>query len=251
MTITIIGYGQFGKLLAKLLSPYLEKIYLVSSKQLTNLPKGCQQMSLEQAVNKSQLIIPSIPMQNFDLMLEKIAPLLQPDTIIVDVSSVKVYPIEQMQRLLPSNVSILATHPLFGPISINEQGLVGQQIVLCPTRINLPQYQMIKDFLTQKLGLVTIEMSPAEHDQEMAWIHGLSFFVGRGLTQMSLPKLKLNTGYFKKLIELSETEKTHSWELFETVQIFNPYAKKVRQDFLDILSKLNQHVLKSEKNDRD
>ncbi|MCA9349945.1 prephenate dehydrogenase [Candidatus Saccharibacteria bacterium] len=243
MTISIIGYGQFGKLLTEILAPHLEKIYLVSSRQLSDLPKGCEQVDLKQAISVSKIIIPSVPMQSFKSVLQEIAPLLQPDTLIIDVGSVKLYPIEQMQLILPHNVSILATHPLFGPISVDGLGLAGQQIVLCPIRIKPNAYQEIKNFLGQVLKLSLIEMDPDKHDQEMAWIHGLSFFIGRGIVQMDQPTLKLNTGYFKQLTKLAEIEQTHSWELFKTVQNFNPYAYKIRQNFIDTIISINQQLM--------
>ena len=43
--------------------------------------------------------------------------MLKENAVIVDVCSVKEYPVQWMRELLPANVSILATHPMFGPDS--------------------------------------------------------------------------------------------------------------------------------------
>ena len=72
-----------------------------------------------------------------------IAPLLSPDALVIDVCSVKEYPVRLMKELLPERVSILATHPMFGPDSA-AHALQGRKIVLCAERIADFAYQKIK-----------------------------------------------------------------------------------------------------------
>jgi prephenate dehydrogenase len=85
-------------------------------------------------------------------------------------------------------------------------------------------------------------MSPEEHDKEMAWVHGLTFFVGRALLNMNPPQSELSTHYYQKLIDLVEVEKHHSTELFLTIQRGNPYAEAIRREFIDKISKLKHNV---------
>ena len=74
---------------------------------------------------------------------------------MVDVCSVKVYPVQWMRELLPASVSILPTHPMFGPDSAAES-LKDRKIVLCPERIADDVYQKIKSWL-ERQGLIVIQ----------------------------------------------------------------------------------------------
>ncbi len=42
---------------------------------------------------------------------------LAPDVLVMDTCSVKTHPVGLMERMLPATISILGTHPMFGPDS--------------------------------------------------------------------------------------------------------------------------------------
>jgi prephenate dehydrogenase len=75
--------------------------------------------------------------------LRQVTPLLREDALVVDVCSVKVYPVKWMRELLPDTVSILPTHPMFGPDSAAES-LKDRKIVICPERIDKVLYKKSK-----------------------------------------------------------------------------------------------------------
>ena len=85
-------------------------------------------------------------------------------------------------------------------------------------------------------------MTPDEHDQQMAWVHALTFFVGRGLLELHIPEVQLDTGYYQKLRDLYELEQTHSRALFDTIEAGNPYAASVRQKFQETLQRLDKEI---------
>jgi prephenate dehydrogenase len=128
---------------------------------------------------------------------------------------------------------------------VPEGKLAGQSIVICPYESE--GRDKIIGFLQDKLGLKVIEMSAEDHDREMAWVHGLTFFVGRGLMELDPPKSGLSTGYYQKLLDLVELESSHSIELFNTVQRGNPYAADIRRELIDRLENIDRE-LKDEKN---
>jgi prephenate dehydrogenase len=246
-TIGLIGYGSFGKLLAIHISRYVQAlIYSPSLSPESSLPKNCHYANLKDLAAKSDLVILAINLEHFQKVLEAIAPYLKPGTIVMDVCSVKVKPVELMQKYLPKNIQILATHPVFGPQSAGTEpeGLAGHKIMIHPVRINNPQhFALLKIFLASKLKLGIIEMTPQEHDKQMALIHGLTFFLARGLMKMNLPQNGLSTPSYKKLLLLAELERHHSKELFKTIEAGNPFAADIRRKMIEVLSELHKETI--------
>src|SRR5210317_1375993 len=115
--IGIIGFGRFGKLVSHYLAQDLEVfVYNRSDKSSEIVRTGARPASLE-TVCRQDIVIPCVPISSFRDNLKSIAPLLKPDSLVIDVCSVKEYPVRWMTQDLPASVSILATHPMFGPDS--------------------------------------------------------------------------------------------------------------------------------------
>lgn len=239
MTFGIVGYGSFGRLLAENLSQYGS--VLVHSKRdiSSELKKGVRQAEIEE-VAKSKIIILATGLSELEEACKKIEPFVSSSTVVADVCSVKVKPVEIMKNILGGKCQLIATHPLFGPNTIESGVIKGQKIVMHP--VDTTQFSQIKSALRDFLRLEVIEMDPETHDKEIAWVHGLTFFVGRGLLDISPPTSQLTTGYYQKLLDLVELESTHSIELFKTVEQGNPYAAEVRSKFLSSITKLNDDL---------
>ncbi|MBI5357333.1 prephenate dehydrogenase [Candidatus Saccharibacteria bacterium] len=239
MTFGIVGYGSFGKLLAENLASYGEVLVYSKRDISSDLKKGIRQAEIEE-VAKSSLVILSTTLDDLEDTCKKIAPLVDSSTIVADVCSVKVKPAEIMERVLGGKCQLLATHPLFGPQTIKDGQIKGQKIVIHPIKVD--NFNQIKSALRDFLRLEVIEMTPEDHDREIAWVHGLTFFVGRALLRTEPPKSELTTGYYQKLMDLVELESSHSIELFKTVELGNPYAEDVRQRFTESIKKLNDEL---------
>ena len=136
-------------------------------------------------------VILSVPISAFKQTLSKIGPMLKPDTLVADVCSVKEYPVRWMREQLPETVSILATHPMFGPDSAAES-LKNSKIVLCKERIDDRLYNRIKHYLESR-GLIVIEASPDEHDRQIAVSLALTHFIGRSLSEFGAEALDIDT----------------------------------------------------------
>jgi len=124
-------------------------------------------------------VIPAVPISSLQQMLKQMAPLLQPGSLVIDVCSVKTLPAKWMEEILPPSVSILATHPMFGPDSA-ARSLEGMKIALCKVKIDDEPYTKIKSYLTS-LGLEVIETTTENHDRQIAVSLSLTHFIGRAL----------------------------------------------------------------------
>lgn len=239
LRISIIGFGDFGQLITRHLAPLSTLIVYDRTQHRADQIKqlGAQPVTIEDAA-RADVVILAVTLDALEPTLEKLAPSLKPGTLVVDVTSVKIKPVEIMERLVPDTCQILATHPLFGPQTASEN-LAGHKIVVDPIRVN--DMDQIESFL-QKLGLHVVYMSADEHDREMAWVHALTFFVGRGLLNMDPPTSELSTNYYKELLDVVNVEQQQSLGLFYTIQRGNPYAEEMRQKFITSLSELEQEI---------
>lgn len=233
-SVGIIGFGSFGRFLAEKLDTHCEvKVFSTSNKP------NQWAASLEE-VAQSDFVIPAVPLVAYSKVLEDIKPLLQPETVIVDVASVKEQPIARIQAVLP-NQPLVATHPLFGPESAKDT-IKGHVLVLCPEASEASTYGVVKQF-AQSLELEIVEQSATDHDREMAVVQSLTFFIAHALKDMELHSQKLSTPSFQKLLKLAELERHHSEELFTTIQAGNVYAEAVRKRFLAAARELQKRLV--------
>jgi len=240
--IGIIGFGRFGKLTARYLAEEFDvAVYHRTDKSMEINRTGARAASLE-TVCRQDIVIPCVPICVLQEVLKDITPLLKPDTLIVDVCSVKEYPVRLMTDVLPQTVSILATHPMFGPDSASDS-LEGRKICLCKVRIAEKKYQNIKAYLESK-GLVVIEATPQEHDEQIATSLSLTHFIGRTLSEYGARQLDIDTEGYKRLLHILEVVERDTWQLFLDMHHYNPYAKEKRVAFMEVMSEINARLEK-------
>lgn len=236
----MIGFGRLGKLIAKNLAQDADLIiYDIEdyAREITSL--GAKAGTLEE-VCQCPVVIPFVPMSALETLLKEMAPLLKEDTLVIDVCSVKSMPVEWMKEILPENIQILGTHPMFGPDSARNT-LFGCKIVLCPVRIKEETTREIRAYL-ETHGLKVIEATPEEHDQQIAHSLLLTHFIGRSLMEFEAKSLDIDTKGYRRLMKILETVENDSWQLFEDMNRYNPYAEQTRKEFLKSLSTIDEKV---------
>jgi prephenate dehydrogenase len=240
--IGLIGYGRFGRLTVQNLSTDCPIVVFTRNpdKRVDIANAGGRLVSLEEACSQ-EIVILCVPISAMQASLKQMAPLVRTDALIVDVCSVKVYPVQWMKELLPESVEILATHPMFGPDSA-AVSLAGYKIVLCPVRIERPQrYEKIRHWLEKK-HLAIIETTPADHDKKIAISLALTHFIGRSLAEFDAPPLNIDTEGYKRLLHILDVTNNDTMQLFEDMHSYNPYAIDKRQAFMRAMEKINAHL---------
>lgn len=239
MKIGILGYGQFGAFMTKHLVRHAD-VYVYSRKEVI-LPDGAHQASLVEAC-AADVVIFAVPMNAFESLCVETEHLIPETSIIIDVTSVKVPPLTLLKKYFPKH-QILGTHPIFGPQS-GKDGIIGLPIVLTNLSVSDELYTQIHTFLKETLELKVIEVTAEEHDKAMAYVQGLTHFIGRALAEMHISDSALATQSYKQLIELVRLVGSDSWELFKTIENENPDAAHVRMSFLNTLQGLEQRLSK-------
>jgi prephenate dehydrogenase len=229
-TIGLLGFGQFGQFI----TPHLSSHALVLAHDPADQTGRAQTPLVE--VCAQELVLFAVPAQSFEAVCQQAAPLIPASTLIADVTSVKIRPLQILAHYFPTH-EILGTHPIFGPQS-GRDGISGLPIVVTNLSWIPAHYEQALQFLSQTLGLRVIEKTAEEHDLEMAHVQGLSHFIGRALAQLDIQAYDTSTASYKQLVQLKNLLKDDSWELFKTIQQENPYAAEVRKNFLSTLQSL-------------
>ncbi|HLG23481.1 MAG TPA: prephenate dehydrogenase/arogenate dehydrogenase family protein [Candidatus Nanoarchaeia archaeon] len=239
--IGLIGFGRFGKLAAKYLSENFD-IYVFDKKIKSPGKKSAEKIIFAplKSVCKCSVVIVCVPISELEKLLHQIKNLVKKDSLIVDACSVKEYPSKLMEKILPGEVQILATHPLFGPdTALNS--LKGRKIVLCRIKVSNKLYAGITKFLENK-GLTVVESTPKEHDREIAKTLVLTHFIGRTMLESGAKDSGIGTNGYTMLMEVIDTVKNDTWQLFDDMNKYNRYSKNARDKFIRSANKINNRL---------
>lgn len=224
----IVGFGRFGQLAARhLRAQFAVTVTDAGDIAATAAELGVAVGTLDQAA-ACDVVMLAVPVQAMQDVLARIAPMVRPGALVMDVASVKELPARWMAEALPDSVDIVATHPLFGPQSARN-GLTGQPLVVCPVRGE--GHQRVAAF-GRTLGLKVSVTTPEEHDREMAYVQALTHLIGRALVNIRIPDEELKTSSYQHLLELCGLIRDDTKELFFAIQNLNPHAAEVTSRFI-------------------
>lgn len=222
--ISIIGFGRFGQVLAKL----LQQDFDVSIYD-TDPIKNTQQLNVVdfKTALKSDTLFIAVPISAFENCIKEIAGELLSKKTIIDVCSIKIHPVTVMKKYLPEFCTIIATHPMFGPDSYNTKAHL--PMMMHSVRDNENKYAFWRNFFAEKFTIV--EMTPEEHDQKAAYSQGITHAIGRLLDAMNVQSTPIDTLGFKMLLQVKQQTCQDSWQLFQDLFEYNPYSKDMLADF--------------------
>ncbi len=228
-SLSVVGVGQFGSLAARTLKAHFEVLVTDSAPgaRAAAQAMGVAFGTLEEAA-ACEVVIVAVPVPAMRGVFASLAPHLKPGTLVIDVGSVKMLPVQWMTELLPAHVDLVATHPLFGPQSARD-GLAGLRFVVCPVRGE--RHEKVAAF-GRSLGLTVTVTTPEEHDREMAYVQALTHLIGRSLVNLKIPDEQLKTASYQHLLELCALIGADTFELFTAIQTQNPFAAEVVAAFV-------------------
>lgn len=238
--IGIIGHGSFGKLAAKALSSHGE-VLIHDSRPLSDIPAGTV-ASLKEVASVDSLIL-AIPLDAHRPVLKSLKTFLRPETLLIDICSVKTKSHEILTEELANHPNILSCHPLFGPDSARE-GIEGHQVVI--TNVTGDRAKQAVDFCKNTLKLKIITTSAKEHDHVMAQTHVLTSFVARGIANLGIDinSMPFEPPSFRVIRQLIDINERHSDHLFKTIQLGNPSATDIRHKLINSLSDIDDEISK-------
>lgn len=227
-SVGIVGYGSFGAFIHELLkrfAPHVEVRVYSPGKEVN----GQLFFSLEE-VAKCDAVMLSVPIHAFEETLVQTLPHLSPDSIIVDVATVKLHTTEILKRLAGDR-KYIATHPMFGPVSykLRNKDIAGFRMVVTEYTVPTSLYEELKSSF-KSLGFDIIEMSSDKHDKHVAETLFLTHFIGQVVSHAKFDRTEIDTVSFGCLMDAVETVKDDT-ELFRDVYRFNPHCREVLNRF--------------------
>ncbi|HEY5442741.1 MAG TPA: prephenate dehydrogenase/arogenate dehydrogenase family protein [Candidatus Saccharimonadales bacterium] len=218
--ISIVGFGRFGQTLQRLLKDDF-KIVLYDKAEMPGTAKDLQE------VYASDTVFYAVPVSEFETVLAAHKQYFRPDQLLIDVLAVKSYPAKIFEKYLHgTQTQAMLTHPMFGPDS-SQDGFTDLPIIVNQFLASQASYDFWKNYFQSK-GLHVLELSPGEHDKLSANSIGLTHFLGRLLEEYKLAPTPIDTLGAKKLLEIKDQVCNDSWQLFNDLQHYNPYTKKMR-----------------------
>lgn len=232
----LMGFGAFGRLMAKHLQPHLRLAVFDPAQEI---PASAQGKGLAPAdlagIGACDLVILAMPVSAMPAAIAELRPHLRAGAIVLDVGSVKIGPALTMQAGLPDDVEIIGTHPLFGPQS-GRNGIMGLKIALCPIRGS--SAWRIGAFLRKTLGLKVIMTTPDAHDREAAMVQGLTHLIAKILVGMEPLPRRMTTASFDLLMQATEMVRYDAPSVFLAIERANPHAKAVRDQFFALAEEM-------------
>lgn len=238
MKIAIVGgAGKMGRWLARALVADGQQVTLVDwdKARLEEAGRlaGVDATTDLSAVSGAGALLLAVPINSFEEVVRGIAPFATAGQVALDVSSVKVMPVEVMHRYLPGCL-VLGTHPVFGP---GADGVAGQNVVLTPTtEAESDLADRLKKLLEGRGAAVSL-MTPQKHDELMAVVLGLAHFVAivAGDTLLGLDRIQELAGVsgptFRALLSLISSVLHEDPALYAAIQLNLPALPALEQVF--------------------
>ena len=232
------GAGKMGRWLAAFLKDNGYEVVLADA-DMPHLRETAAALALPAATSNREAlagadyVIVAVPIESFEHVVADIAPHVAPGQAILDVTSTKTVPVDVMHRHL-GHATVLGAHPLFGP---GASSVAGKNVVLTPTS---PEENIlaerVRNFLVQREARVSL-MSPAEHDEMMSLILGLSHFIALVTADTLLDAARLHpmdaagSSTYKVLLTLVESVLSEDPDLYASIQMSLPRVTHYEQRF--------------------
>ncbi len=247
MKLTIIGVGLIGgsialKLREKHCVDYVYGVdqneqHLIEAKELGIIDEG---VSLENAVQNSDLIIVAIPVDASRKLLPTILDLINDEQTVMDVGSTKAGIVQAIKNH-QNRARFVAFHPMWGTENSGPKSAISDSFseragVICDQDDSSPDALKTVEKVAETLGMNLLYMDAEIHDVHTAYISHISHITSYALANTVLEKereedtiFQLASSGFSSTVRLA---KSHP-------EMWVPIFKQNKENVLDVL---NEHI---------
>jgi chorismate mutase/prephenate dehydrogenase len=230
--IAIIGgAGGMGRLLARLFGDLGHHV------EVADLATAVRP---EEAAARADVVVISVPIGATEDVIAKLGPLLRPDALLMDITSIKAAPLARM--LASTRASVLGTHPMFGP---GVHSLRGQRVVVCAGRGEQWHAWLLENL--EARGLAVTEVSAEQHDRAMALVQVLTHFqtqvFGLALARAGMPlseSRRFTSPAYLLELYVAARHFAQSSELYGPIEMRNPQTAQVVEGFQRAAAELGE-----------
>mgnify|MGYP005848521271 CR=1 FL=1 len=233
--VTIIGTGLLGASLGLALrgAGYAGRLAGVGRRRETldaAAKLGCWDMltdSTAEAIGRTeagrpQLAVMAAPLGHFEEIFSKLAACDRDGLIITDVGSTKASVCAMASRLLPRPGAFIGSHPMAGseqqgPEAADPGLFAGKPCVVTPTDGHFPGALQLTTDLWRGLGMTLLQLTPAEHDRQVAVISHLPHAAAVLLVQVAakLGGLEIASTGFRDTTRLASSNPTIRFDILD------------------------------------
>ncbi len=193
--------------------------------------------ALQKAVTGAKIVVICVPVLALPDVLQKLSCMLCQGQVLVDITSVKTIPMQQMQAAYAG--AVVGTHPLFGPVAEAEDLTVvitpGQNATRCDV-------EAVKRLFTC-FSCKVMESTPEEHDLGVGFAQALNFVTNAMYfaTVAEKPELlPFITPSFRRRMHAGEKQLTDDANMFLGFVAANPQMSNTLAAFKKILEKVEK-----------
>lgn len=253
--ISIIGgTGAFGRLFARLFKEEGHEV-VITGRDVAKGEKVAKEVGVAYtsdnaaAASAADVVVISVFIENTVEVIREVAPHVRPGSLLMDVTSVKVEPVQAMEEHAPKGVEIIGTHPMFGPRVQSMEGLV---FLVAPVRADKWQGWLM-DFLDKNKAKV-YTTTPEEHDRIMGVVQGLTHFTYLAVAS-TLRELDMDVDHTRRfaspiyelMLDLIARIVGQSPRLYASIQMHNPMSHEVQETFIKQAERLKDIVAEKDR----
>jgi len=238
MRTAVLGAGKMGVWFARFCKEKGDTVVLADRKpeKLAKLKDelGVEVADFPAAVKDADRVLICVSISSFEETVKKIAGSIHKGQPVMDICSIKEYPIEVMHRYL-KDALVLGTHPVFGP---GSSGVAHKAYVLTPTNPEEEAYALEYQRWLEREGAHVFVMTPAKHDELMSIVLGFAHFVGLAACETLLEQpgfvesKKLAGTTYRMLFTLAEAVAMETPDLYANVQTKLARMDKIEEAFI-------------------
>lgn len=253
LTIAIVGFGNFGKFIAKRLvdkghhvliseRPAYIDMKKIDEIGITDFYHSPEQMLIERSKEIDILLI-ATSIISFESVVESLPVSLLENKLVVDVLSVKAHPKKVLERVLPKNVDFICSHPMFGPES-GKDSWQGLNFMFEKNRVSEQNEIIFKVFIDffESQGCNIVQMSSEDHDFATANSQFIVHLNNRVLSKLDLKDTMINTKSYELLLQAVLNTANDTDDLFKGLYLYNPFTKVVMDNYVKAVNDINQEI---------
>jgi prephenate dehydrogenase len=216
------GSGEMGRLFTRF---FQERGYRVVVSDRDTGDKN------REVAESSQIILFAVPLHRTVPIIRELIPYTREDQLLMDVSSLKTAPVQEMLR---SPSCVVGLHPMFGG---RVASLEGQTLVACPVRIPVSDWNGLRGLFTEA-GIRVKESTPEQHDRMMSIVqvlfHMTTMLTGRILRELDIeiaetmdytsPSYRLEISFLGRMF-------AQSGALYSAITQMNPHTPEIIASF--------------------
>ena len=207
-----------------------------------------------EAAKKGDVVIVAVPINVTERVIKEVAPHVREGCLLMDITSIKEIPSKVMEEYAKEGVTVIPTHPMFGP---STPSLLRQVVILTPSERhkNTEWFEKVYNFL-KKEGARVIVISPEEHDRIMGVVQGLTHFafisLGAALKELNVDikeSRKFASPIYELMISIIGRIIGQNPYLYADIQMFNPRIGEIHETFINQCMEISE-IVKNKDRDR-